>query len=487
MKNYKRRIIFGCLVFVFASLADAVFACSCQPLPSVYKSFESADAVFVGKVIGSNETGDENRFDEEDIIFDFEVTEKFKGIKGQTVELNLGRKDSSCYGGYPIGGTYLIYAYDEGYKPLFKNSGKTEGVFYQSSFCNRSENIESAQDQIYLIREMLKGKPEPQIYGSVALDKYKNGGTEFLQGIRIVAEGGKKRFQTVTDKNGIFRFDDLPKGIYKIKSVPSEKHTAGFPTEETFAVFAKRQICLDKPFEYEGVLVGCLNDVENAAYYEFNLFWNTEVKGKIVDAEGKSVEKAAIRLLPIERANEEFVENYWDNLRKENGEYSINGTPPGKYVLAVEIENTLNSKSRQRIFYPEVAGSDKARVFDITAPMKLNIDFKLPKGKIARKLIGEILTESGGSVGGFVSVSLDSQENAESGENSQFNIMSLNNRGQFEFDVFENSEYWLHVWLNNTEKVNGETKEIKRLVKTEKIKIGKESEVRKIIVSLPEK
>ncbi len=277
-------------IFVFTVVVSPLFAgnisaCSYEYIPSVYQSFKNSAAVFTGKVIGSKVVAGER-------IFRFEIKEAFKGLKIKEVEINNGDEHNMCESGFIIGESYLIYAH-----------GKDEKSLYSFSFATRNSGLEYAEDQIYFLRELLNGKSEPQVYGSVVrsdnnptTNRSRNTN---LQAIRVVVEGNGRKFESVTDANGIFYFNKLPKGEYTIKPILPDIYDSYYPSEESFLVLNSGRVTTDlstkifldnprmsKEIENDFLSQGRISD---GAYNKFSIRWNKKVKGKVLDAEVKEM------------------------------------------------------------------------------------------------------------------------------------------------------------------------------------------------------
>lgn len=187
-----------------------IFACQCDSLPTVWSAFDRSAVVFVGKAVNSN-FKNSSAFEEyekssdEEMIYEFEVVNSFKGVKNNTVKINLG-EPNMCEFGFQIGETYLIYAY-----------GKDEQNLRTGTFCSRNEKLIDAQDQLFFINGKLSKKPEPQFYGSIELRFKENEAwkTKFLPNYKFFIEIGKKKIEIITDENGNFKISNLKKGIYK--------------------------------------------------------------------------------------------------------------------------------------------------------------------------------------------------------------------------------------------------------------------------------
>jgi hypothetical protein len=482
----KRPNCFISLVVVFFVLifsAQENFACSCFPLPPIYQSFNDADAVFIGKVVASNEPaeGDES-YDGHDIVFDFEVIENFKGVKGKRIKLNRGTKHSSCYSGYDVGETYLVYAYAKGYNFSNQQYKSAPGFVYQDSFCNRSTNLKTANDQLYFIREMQKGKPESQIYGSVGrsdtdplTSRYRH---TFLEGIKVVIENEKNRFETVTDKNGLYAFNNIPAGEYVIKPVPGADYMVYYSAHESITVLPDKKVASPRN--------GYLYEPYNSFYGEFTLGWNNQIEGRVVDSQEKPLERYVVGMLPLSKADAEMhpSKKGSPDHHGENGSFRTYGKAPGKYVLAVDVYAPFGGSAvKKRFFYPQAESLKDARIFDLTATSQLkDLEIKLPLA--TRYIKGEIFWSDGSLIDSQSWITLSKLEAEEDKNNTSFDWTNSRN-GKFTLQVLEGFEYWVQTTVSVDVVENGEKRDIQIDAKPQKIKIGKEDVQLKFVLQKP--
>lgn len=280
MKN----IVFAMSIFFTALLLSLkTLGCTCGPLPSVYQSTREADAVFSGKVVSSNEPKAGENSNGDDIIFDVEIIDNFKGPTGKRLKINSGSKNSSCYLGFRVGESYLVYASSKGYFGAFEHPEKTEGVVFQSNMCTRTGKLWANTDEILFIREMLKGKPEPQIYGSIARDDsspFTPGSKikiSYLEGIKVIVESNKKRFEAVTDKNGLYRFNNIPAGEYTMQPLLGEIFKSYYPDQVTFGILPNKEVIplgsrMNVPVE------------SKTLYCEFSLSLKSRTDGRMINS-----------------------------------------------------------------------------------------------------------------------------------------------------------------------------------------------------------
>jgi hypothetical protein len=148
-------------------------------------------------------------------------------MKGTDVsEIKLSTDINMCQFGFEIGDAYLVYAYGDEKRGLITDS-----------FCWRTDALETALDDVHFLRALVKNRPEPRLYGSVQ-SMEKDALTNsfrypYLEGIKIIAARGKKRYVALTDKNGLYSFDNLPNGTYKVfPELPPGSEVLPFPTDE---------------------------------------------------------------------------------------------------------------------------------------------------------------------------------------------------------------------------------------------------------------
>jgi hypothetical protein len=288
--------------------------------------------VFVGKVLSSNdvpysEQGRDKAYTVRERHFRFAIEESFKGIKTSEVEVNAGRIDSSCYSGFAVGESYLVYAF-----------GEPEAAL-RSEMCSRTRNLVWAFDDIHYIRDLLSGIPEPRVYGSVGradndLIKSNSILVTPLEGIKIVVEGKGLRFETVTDKQGLYSIAQVPDGKYKIRPTLPDKYMHYFPGEVEFILGTKEQ--QEAPFVHQG----------RTAYAGFNVGWNNRISGKILDAEGNLIKRAKAAVLLARPAPDSLLmitEDHFDY--HSDGKYEFYGLMPGKYLLSLTIRAPFKSSS----------------------------------------------------------------------------------------------------------------------------------------------
>lgn len=475
MKRKLLKVLPLIAIFYLSFSAQKVLACQCFGEGTPYGWFKDSKTVFVGKVISVKDSSGkeiindkssdprdyfEKLHSEKTVYYHFTVQEWLKGAKESEVIVALSM--TNCEFGFDLGSTILVYAYE------------SNGNLWTNIFCSRTSWIESAQADIHFIHELLKNKPEPRIYGSVQLNdkdlSTNSSRSNYLQGIKIIAQNKKRQFIAFTDKNGLYRFNKLPNGKYKVyPDLPNRFANDSYNLQEIIL-----QTKGEPYYERYERFIG------QNAYSGFQVRWNNKISGKVLDADGKPLENATVKLIPVNRIDDELFEeskNKSGNLAKESPEsnvrkYETGGHTPGKYYLAVEIfAPFISGEQKLRIYYPQMISSNKAEVINLQEFDKKKIDLKLPDGFVVREIDGTMFWD-----GGFPNkdgyISLEKLENSNDPNNIVYDSQWVKN-GKFKLQVFENAEYWLHA------------KAMQETAKPIKIKVGKTNIPIKI--TLPEK
>jgi hypothetical protein len=461
MRKFKCEILYLLAIIFAVCFVQQVFACSCRGIPTPYQSFQNSEAVFVGKVTdvldSSGNQVIENVVDNFDLrfegerIYQFKVDEWFKGEKTKEVKVLL--RLNMCQFGLDRDEKLLVYA------------NSYNGQLSTWTFCSRTRNVEFAKDDITFIRELLNDRPEPRIYGSVRFGDSGLENINYLEGIKIVARNGKRKYVTYTGKNGTYRFNKLPNGKYSVLPVLPKKYVIS-PLGMLYFL-QEINLISDNAFQ--------LSDYDKISsknvYTDFSLTWNNQISGKVLDAEGKSLDYATVKLIPAEKINQiedkplSEEQAYRQYLSKESPQssvrkYSISSQTPGKYILAVEVFAPFApNKDRFRMYYPQTTNPEEAKIIELNEFDRQNIDIKLPAEFIVREVEGVFNWGSGNPIDdGWIKVSRF--ENSDTENNTVYGL-ERTKKGKFKFQLFENAEYCFEASVFN------------EITKSLKVKVGK--------------
>lgn len=416
------RAVVGLTLSAFAMLLfspSATRACSCVKTLSPCQEFQSAGAVFVGKAVGFTDTPFEEeirgkKFTYQERTYRFLVQESLRGIKDAEVQVETGRTDSSCHVEFKVGESYIVYA--------GRDSRGQLGV----GFCNRA--VRWTHGEVDLLRAVLNGTTESSVYGSVerwAYDFLENRSMSMLgpvSGVKIVVEGNGRVFEAVTDEGGQYKIASLPEGKYRVTAHLRKPFDP-----------ASREVEIGKG--------GCGTEAS------FGAVLNGEIKGRVLDMQGRPVAHARLMLMPADRASEEDRPKsvMWYGTDKD-GNYVYHTLPPGRYVLAASVEGPpIPKMTYSRVYYPDALRLvDAAAIAVGEGEAVEGIDIKIPWLKV-RRIEGNIVWSDGSPVtNGWVS--LYKSENSPEGPDERYAQINADRQGRFKLQVIEGAEYWVRAY-----------------------------------------
>ncbi len=372
--NRVGRLFFNLVIFppaLFFWIVGDAFACSCMKTPAVCEAFGSADAVFVGRVIGGA-----NREVDKDTgtvhiggKIRFAVEESFSGPKLKTMTIHSGTGGGDCGYWFKLGEVYLVYAY----------GNLKEG--FGTGICTRTKpQIYSTEDIDFLHSLPAKGtgvKIHGRVYSNVIYEEGKEPKYDGLPDIKITAKDSSGRtFRKVTDENGKYEFKGLKAGAYIVEADLPDYYQKGiYSTIEEVSVVDR----------------GC-------AEVGFPAIFDGRLSGVVVDDEDRPVPKAYIVLLSADK--DEILRLFHETGRDfadENGRFEITQIPPGRYQLGINVNRSPDEDvPYPPTWYPGVPDKNRATIIEIGLGEKLkDYTIKLPRKLIRRVIKGAIFWPNG--------------------------------------------------------------------------------------------
>jgi hypothetical protein len=280
----------------------------------------------------------------------FKVQDWFRGPRRRAAQVLTAPRGDDCGYQFVPGRRYLVYA-EEG----------TDGRLYASA-CTATKPLAEAGADISFIRGLPAAPPLSAIYGNVAYSgrdlKDDSFRAEPAAGLRVLAEGGGRRRETLTDARGAFAFEGLPPGSYSVKPLYPE-HARGYVDTKPFDLRARQ--CRE---------VGYLP------------WWDGRIRGRVLDLDGRPAAGLRVWLISPEldvsvRAN--LMHSMWV-VTKADGSFELTNVPRGRYQLVVNLTGDAddNAYGYGRTFHPGVEDRARASVVELGGGEWLALrDFKL--------------------------------------------------------------------------------------------------------------
>ncbi|MBX7172398.1 MAG: hypothetical protein K1X72_15635, partial [Pyrinomonadaceae bacterium] len=418
MKEIIFRTIFVNIPLLFFLPVSAI-ACSCFSGGPPCQSFGNTDAVFSGKVESVSEftMTDKNnpRFQFVRKSIKFTVTESFRGVKENSVEIITGRGGGDC--GYPFetGKEYLVYANEN------KETGKLG-----TGICTRTRPIEKAEEDLQYFREIAKSSINPYIYGSVFRvftrkndEPYRK--PEPLANVTLSLSNGEK---VKTNEKGEFRFDNLLPQEYTLTPTVPQGLWGG-----------------DKP-EYKLKL-----NPNGCAVASFALYSNTSVSGRILDENSNPPNEISVQLVPVDQINTRGQSDMKMAFTDKDGRYIFHEIPSGDYYLGVRLFRIAELLfPYPRTFYPNTLNLNEAKVISIKEGDVLK-DFDIKLGqKLGQREVSGIVVFPDGKVAPNSMVSAEEVEYSESSIGYAFQAKE---DGTFTLKVSEGLRYIIRAVVSD--------------------------------------
>lgn len=180
------------------------------------------------------------------------VQEVFKGSLqvGEVLDFDSTYRCSLIFGG--VGGEYLLYLKD---KPK-------QDELWQIPGCSKSGLFENRLADILYIRKEETVRNKTRLAGRLFYDKNaiaKRGKFHLpiLANRKVYIVGEKHRFETTTDKNGVYEIYDLPAGTYKIYSENIPEWTNSVSNYDSDVIEVTKSGQYERDFKYK--IVGSIS------------------------------------------------------------------------------------------------------------------------------------------------------------------------------------------------------------------------------------
>ena len=417
--------------------SEIASACDCSGGANPCAAFRGETSIFVGtvkEVTNSNEKYGKI-VDGEVQKIKISVDEVFKG--DFPLEIITSNDGWNC-DNYPfaLGATYLIYS-----NGVLENTNNIVPV----GLCSGTSPVEKARASIEFLRRLKRGETFSILDGKI--QRVVNGSQNAFAPIGNVKvfltrnyvrknaeirylEKPLKVFETVSDGNGNYRFENLPNGRYKLNAVLPDE--LWLPESREFAT---------------GGFPSCDNHLLSA-------FDNGSISGKVVHNDGTPAAFLKLAVAPTQAVTRHY---YGETQTDKNGNYTFRGLSEGSYRIRAGLSSYSLDGSRSypfqsnypfsSFYFPNAFDDKQAGVVTVAHTEKIeNVNFKMPPPPVVQAVSGIVVWEDGTPVKSAVIT----YRIKPLGDNSR-RYATAKDDGSFSFRTFEEFDYEIQAVNNSAE------------------------------------
>lgn len=307
------------------------------PMPFACPLLNTAKAIFVGTVTEDKKESETRRF---------RVTEAFKGVKGEYIDL----QKYSYQFDFKLGKQYLVFAVPCGWQ------GASSQCLTISP-CSGTRALENAAAIVEQLRAEKNGEGVAAVYGmlvrtlSEERGDWEEGYRRPLPNILVRLQSGKKSFETRTDADGAYAFKRVPPGKYQV--------SADLPPHLVLGnVIGDEPV---KPFE-----------LPRRCCFENDLYAlpSGRISGKVIGPDGKPLQVATANLYLASRYKYGGSGSYsFQGKARPSAEwrpFEFYGLPGGDYVLVFNPRNDEDPDAPfPTTFYPRATNLESSQVIHL--------------------------------------------------------------------------------------------------------------------------
>lgn len=422
---------FSAVVFFFFTIlffaVEPIKACQCGGnMPTVMRSFNQAENVFIGEIIKFGTEEPVNKFNSR-LGATFLVKKVYKGSlkEGDTKFFVQGSGDDCQigFGENMIGTKLLIYDSD-----VWRKSSiyQREGI----TFCGRSQNANRPSSDLLYLDNLDKVQGKTRIYGNV----WFSDNNEKKEGRKIKIIGKDQTYEVTTDKNGIYEIYDLPVGEYFLEpEIPQN-----WKVSREFFTWENRYLDYgDLENQYNSNRFSIKLSEKSDASIDFFFVPNNFIQGKATDSSGKPLKGVCVYALRSSEPKFTYSKGACTN---ENGQFVITELNKDSYVLVISGDVIRPSHPFATAYFPGVKNREEATTLKVSEGDSIVLpDFKVPEILETLTLQGNATysDESPVTWGGYVEFTPDiKDENIKGNFVGEFNSFTKED-GSFSLKIFK--------------------------------------------------
>ena len=427
----------GIAVFILMTIVPAAKACTCSEVPAgKCPGLHPGDVVFLGTVTAVEDmpytpAKSENSSDSSsssassnsqgpavDMIasrltrYHFRIDEKFAGPDVAEIDVYAGGDDGDCAYRFKKGEQYLVFTQEE-----------TEGRLF-ATICNGTRPASEAIALIPQLRAMRDGTHVASVFGILRRTdppflSPPDDPEDPVPDVSLKLRSQLDRFETSTDKDGVYSFYDVHAGEYRF--------TANLPPRTELT---------------QKTLTGGLPPfkIPDGACFEYNVdaLPTGHIRGSVLGSNGKPLSLASVELYREGTYGDEKP-GLWA-YQGGTGVFDFDHIGPGDYVMVFNRANRKDPNSPYaRAFYPGVSDLSDAQVIHLKDGQQLmKVNLRLTEGLPTREIRVRVKWEKGRPPG-----SVTVMAKADHGRNPAATKIS---DGLYRFTLLESANYTISAW-----------------------------------------
>lgn len=349
-------------------------ACTCAENPMVDVEFSHAKNVVVLKAV-SVLGPEKSDFKREDSVpgFMFKAQKVFKGTVKPGEEFAVISTGMCSFGfrAEDLASEFLFYYFDDNFSivPMCSRSGHTKFRAADISYLEKREKVRGLTRISGIVSQYISTAVEGEGSRSDPLIDHT---------VRIIGNGRDIRLKT--DEHGVYEVYGLPPGQYRIEPAKVK----GFMATDF----------VDRETPSAAIVFNGKGHAEMNFYFRID----NAISGRVVDADGKPLERVKLELLPARGTPRKyFVETDYS---AKDGSFKFEDVPAGMYVIAGNPKNEITAENPYPLFYSS-GTSDRATATEIrVGPGDFLYGFTVKASRSAETVIisGRLLFEDGSPV-----------------------------------------------------------------------------------------
>ena len=390
-----------------------ILACSCVHRPPA-NAFNEAKVVFIGRMLGGTQklsVTDENgkAISIEAGKVRFAVEEMFKGNNAEELTLEVDSNEGTSCGPYGLtrGAKYVVYAYTS-----------RDGKVIYTGVCTRTTTVDSeyAKEDLEFLRNLPPAGSGGSLHGRIWAD-LRAGGAIAVPNVRVkIINADDQVIAAFTDEQGEFKVKQLKPGKYRVEPEFPANYTSEHKSEEVTV------------------------DDRGTAQVGFELYIDGKVAGRIIDSEGNTFNSIFLNMVGGDK-------RVFGHSTGEGGGFEVEGTPPGEYVLFLELQADTYAKNKP-YYYPGTFDREKATKIRVGLGERVEgLEFRLPARYLVRTVEGEAVLKNGTPAANVTVFLLCPRSTAPNGVVVEFgpSQATTDEKGHFRLEAITGETYWLEA------------------------------------------